>query len=143
MAEVVGFRKDRILLMPLGDLHGIAPGAEIISHDQSSGILASSELLGRVIDPLGNVLDHKPAIRQGKEVPLYVDPISPLHRSRIAQTFDVGIKTVNSLLTVGSGQRVGIMAGSGVGKSTFLGMVAKHSRSSINVIALVGEREER
>lgn len=140
-AQVVGFRKNRVLLMPLGETYGIAPGAAIISHGlESSGMLVSDALLGRVIDPLGNPLDDLPRIREGSEVGLYNNPPSPLKRDRIREQFDVGVKVVNNLLSVGRGQRMAIMAGSGVGKSTFLGMIAKHSRSSINVIALVGER---
>lgn len=139
-AQVVGFRKDRILLMPFSDTYGIAPGASIISHGHGQGVLASDLLLGRVIDPLGTPIDGMPPITEGVEVPLFATPPSPLARDRISEEFDVGIKVVNSMLTVGKGQRVAIMAGSGVGKSTFLGMVAKHSRSSVNVIALVGER---
>jgi flagellum-specific ATP synthase len=139
-AQVVGFKRDRILLMPFGDPHGIAPGAAIISHGHGQRFLASRALLGRVIDPLGNPLDELPPITDGDEVPLFRSPPSPLARERIRQPFDLGIKVMNSFLTVGMGQRIGIMAGSGVGKSTFLGMIAKHAQNSINVIALVGER---
>ena len=139
-AQVVGFRKDKILLMPFGELYGVAPGATVISHGGGQKVLASDDLLGRVIDPLGEPLDGGPRITSGVEVPLFNKPPSPLGRERIREQFDVGIKTINTMLSVGRGQRVSIMAGSGVGKSTFLGMVAKHSRSTVNVIALVGER---
>jgi flagellum-specific ATP synthase len=139
-AQVVGFKKDKILLMPFGEVYGIAPGATVISHGHGSRVLASEGLLGRVIDPMGRPLDGKPPIADGVEIPLYSTPPTPLQRQRIDRPFDVGIKAVNSLLTVGLGQRVAIMAGSGVGKSTFLGMIAKHSVSAVNVIALVGER---
>lgn len=139
-AQVVGFRRDRILLMPLGDPTGIAPGATILSHGLGQNVLVSESLLGRVIDPLGNPLDGLPPIAVGDEVPLYRTPPSPLGRERISEPFDVGIRAVNSMLTVGKGQRIGIMAGSGVGKSTFLGMIARHAKNSVNVIALVGER---
>jgi len=139
-AQVVGFKKDRILLMPFGDPLGIAPGAAIISHGQGQRFLASRALLGRVIDPLGNPLDNLPPITDGEEVPLFRAPPSPLARERIKEPMDLGIKVMNSMLTVGMGQRIAIMAGSGVGKSTFLGMVAKHAQNAINVIALVGER---
>jgi len=140
LAQVVGFRENRILLMPLGELYGIAPGATIIAHGDGSNLLVGDELLGRVINPLGEPLDGKPPISDGHEVSIYASPPSPLARKRISAQYDSGIKTVNSLLAIGVGQRVGIMAGSGVGKSTFLGMIAKHARSSVNVIALVGER---
>jgi flagellum-specific ATP synthase len=139
-AQVVGFRKDRVLLMPFGELHGIAPGAEIIAEGSRASLLVSKQLLGRVIDPLGVPLDGLPAISLGEEVPLYQQPPSPLSRERILDQYDVGIKAVNSILAIGRGQRVAIMAGSGVGKSTFLGMLARHARGSVNVIALVGER---
>lgn len=139
-AQVVGFRKDRILLMPLGELHGIAPGATIISHGEGQNVLASDALLGRVIDPLGEPLDNLPPITEGEEVPIYRSPPSPLARDRITEVYDVGVKVVNSTLSVGKGQRLAIMAGSGVGKSTFLGMIAKHAKNDVNVIALVGER---
>lgn len=140
MAQVVGFRRDRVLLMPLGETHGIAPGASVLVHGDNVGVLCSAKLLGRVIDPLGIPLDGKHLPAEGEEVPLYRVPPSPLERDRIEDVCDVGIKAVNALLTIGKGQRVAIMAGSGVGKSTFLGMIAKHSKSDVNVIALVGER---
>jgi len=139
-AQVVGFKKDKILLMPFGESHGIAPGALIVSHGQGQRFLASNALLGRVIDPLGNPLDGLPAITIGEEVDLYRKPPSALHRERITQPMDLGMKVMDSMLTIGMGQRIGIMAGSGVGKSTFLGMIAKHAQNSVNVIALVGER---
>lgn len=140
MAQVVGFRKDRILLMPLGELYGIAPGATILSQGQGDRVRVGRHYLGRVLNPLGEPIDDRPLPVGGDEVPLYRTPPSPLSRARIQESFDVGVKAVNSLLRVGKGQRVAIMAGSGVGKSTFLGMVAKHARATINVIALVGER---
>jgi len=140
MAQVVGFRQDRILLMPLGELHGIAPGATILSHGQGDRVRISREYLGRVITPLGEPLDDRPLPRGGEEVPMFRTPPSPLSRTRICEPCDVGIKAVNSMLRVGKGQRVAIMAGSGVGKSTFLGMIAKHAKSSVNVIGLIGER---
>lgn len=139
-AQVVGFRKDCVLLMPLGDMHGIAPGAVVYSRGDSGKVLVGEELLGRVVDPLGIALDGKSVVSKGSEVSLFREPPSPLDRARIAECLDVGIKAVNTLLTIGKGQRVAIMAGSGVGKSTFLGMIAKHSVSDVNVIALVGER---
>lgn len=140
LAQVVGFRKERILLMPLQETHGIAPGAKIFAHSGKSNVLASDALLGRVINPLGEPLDGGPRITVGQEMPLHCPPPSPLSRDRISEQYDIGIKAVNCLLSVGVGQRIAIMAGSGVGKSTFLGMIAKHARSSVNVIALVGER---
>ena len=109
-AQVVGFRKDRILLMPLGDLYGIAPGATILSHGRGDTVLVSRAMLGRVISPLGEPMDDLPLPHGGDEVPLYRTPPSPLSRVRIHESFDVGIKAVNSLLRVGRGQRVGIIS---------------------------------
>lgn len=139
-AQVVGFRKDRILLMPFGELHGVAPGASIVSDGSGEMVRVGPELLGRSIDPLGKPIDGLGPIASSAEMPLFASPPSPLQRTRIESPCDVGVKCVNSMLTIGKGQRVGVMAGSGVGKSTFLGMIAKHARTSINVIALVGER---
>ena len=139
-AQVVGFRKENILLMPYGELQGIAPGASITATATSSDVLASDALLGRVIDALGNPIDQLPPIVTGELVPLYREPPNPVTRTRVDERFDLGVKALNSMLTVGCGQRIGIMAGSGVGKSTLLGMIAKHSMSDVNVIALVGER---
>lgn len=139
-AQVVGFKKDRVLIMPYEEIQGISPGAKIIAQDTSSEILVSDNLLGRVIDGLGNPIDEKPLLLKGSLIPLYRNPPSPVNRKRITEPFDLGVRCLNSFLTMGSGQRVGIMAGSGVGKSTLLGMIAKHSSSDINVIGLVGER---
>jgi flagellum-specific ATP synthase len=139
-AQVVGFRSDKVLLMPFGDVQGVAPGSIITAVDGNSNAYVSDALLGRVIDALGNPMDGKPLPPMRDVAPLYRDPPNPVTRRRITECFDLGVRSINGLLTVGEGQRVGIMAGSGVGKSTLLGMVAKHSQSDINVIALVGER---
>jgi len=139
-AQVVGFRGDKILLMPFAEPQGIAPGATISATGASSDIVVSPALQGRVIDALGNAIDLKPMPVSGTRVPLYRPPPNPVTRLRITEPFDLGVRVMNSMLTVGVGQRIGIMAGSGVGKSTLLGMVARHSQSDINVIGLVGER---
>ncbi len=139
-AQVVGFRRDRVLLMPHGDLQGVAPGACVIAHRIEDKIPVGPELLGRVIDPMGEPIDGKGKIVCSGEVSLFRSAPSPMERARISSHFDSGLKAVNALLTIGRGQRVGVMAGSGVGKSTLLGMIARHARSSVNVIALVGER---
>lgn len=139
-AQVVGFKKQNILLMPYGEIQGLAPGATITATSTSGDVLVSNGLLGRVVDAMGNPIDGKVLPKTGQLVPLYRDPPNPVTRTRVQDPFDLGVRTLNSLLTVGAGQRVGIMAGSGVGKSTLLGMIAKHSRSDVNVIALVGER---
>lgn len=139
-AQVVGFRRDKILMMPFMDLQGVARGAQIVARGVKSEILVSDALLGRVIDGLGAPIDGRPLALRGSLVPLFRDPPNAVNRRRIVRPFDIGVRAVNGMLTVGMGQRVGIMAGSGVGKSTLLGMVAKHSTSDVNVIALVGER---
>lgn len=139
-AQVVGFRSDRILLMPFSEGEGIAPGATIVASEGTNRVLVSEGLQGRVIDALGNPLDGQPLPVMEETVPLFRDPPNPVTRTRIQRCLDLGVRAMNGLLTVGEGQRVGIMAGSGVGKSTLLGMVARHSHSDVNVIALVGER---
>lgn len=139
-AQVVGFRSDKVLLMPYSDLQGISPGAIITASGAETEILVSDAMLGRVLNGLGQPIDGRPLPVVGETAPLYREPPSPITRARIHECFDVGVRAINSFLTIGAGQRVGIMAGSGVGKSTLLGMIAKHSVSDINVIALVGER---
>lgn len=139
-AQVVGFKPGRILLMPFGELLGIAPGAAVVADGRADMFAVSRALLGRVIDPMGNPLDGKGPIQLERSVELYRRPPSPLNRQRIHNSFDVGIRVVNSFLRVGRGQRLAIMAGSGVGKSTFLSMIARHAKNDINVIGLVGER---
>lgn len=139
-AQVVGFRRDKILLMPYGEPQGISPGAIITATDDSTDVVASDDYLGRVINALGEPIDGDLLSDVGDMVPLYRDPPNPVTRRRISEPLDLGVKALNSMLTVGEGQRVGIMAGSGVGKSTLLGMIARHSTSDVNVIGLVGER---
>lgn len=140
LAQVVGFRSDRVLLMPYAETHGIRPGAPITADRTSGDVVVGDHLLGRTIDAMGNPLDERGLSRVGTLVPLFRAPPSPIRRTRITEPFDLGVRAMNAFLTIGSGQRVGIMAGSGVGKSTLLGMIAKHSQSDVNVIALVGER---
>lgn len=140
VAEVVGFRDHRILLMPLGDVRGIRPGSRIVARHQKATIRVGDPLLGRVIDGLGNPIDDGEIVRTREEYPIYAPPINPLQRRRIEEPLDLGIRAINGLLTCGKGQRVGILAGSGVGKSTVLGMIARYTNADINVIALIGER---
>jgi flagellum-specific ATP synthase len=139
-AEVFGFRDDRMLLVPLGEIRGIAPGSRVVAKERRAQAPVGDELLGRVIDGLGNPIDGKAAISWENAYPIYSDPINPLLRKRISQPLDLGIRAVNGVLTVGCGQRMGIFAGSGVGKSVLLGMIAKNTSADINVIALIGER---
>lgn len=139
-AQVVGFRDSRTLLMPLGDVFGIHPGSVIESHEDLPTFNVSQALLGRVIDGNGRPLDGKGPIALGVDYPLMGSQTNPLDRQRITQTIDVGVRSINGLLTCARGQRVGIMAGTGVGKSVLLGMMARNTEADINVIALVGER---
>lgn len=139
-AEVVGFRERRMLLMPLGDVGGIEPGNRIVVVRERPVFGAGPGLLGRVLDGLGTPLDGGRAIEVERDIPLYGTPLNPLSRAPIRTPLDVGIRAINALLTCGTGQRLGIFAGSGVGKSSLLGMVARATRAEVNVIALVGER---
>lgn len=139
MAEVVGFRQNRVLLMPIGELQGIGPGCDVISAQRVLSVRVGEQLLGRVLDGLGNPIDGKGPI-EGIEYPLFNLPPAPLARQRIQNILPVGVRAIDSLLTLGRGQRVGIMAGSGVGKSTLLGMIARNTEADINIIALIGER---
>ncbi len=139
-AEVVGFRNKALLLMPLGALRGIHPGSRIVSHGRPEDVAVGEGLLGRVIDPMGGPLDDGPLLVLSERMPLYADPVNPMVRRRIDTVLDLGVRAINGLLTVGRGQRVGIFSGSGVGKSTLLGMMARYTAADINVIALVGER---
>jgi flagellum-specific ATP synthase len=139
-AEVIGFNQERALLMPLEEIRGIAPGSRVVAEDQDAATDVGRGLLGRVIDGLGNPIDGKGGIRAEERYPIYADPVNPLSRRRIRQPLDTGIRALNGLLTIGCGQRMGIFAGSGVGKSTLLGMIARQSRADVNVVALIGER---
>jgi len=139
-AEVVGFQKNRIFLMPIGSTSGIAPGSRIVALNEKPTVPVSTQMLGRVLDGMGNPIDDKGPITKEQEYPLYVEPINPLHRAIINEPLDVGIKAINAFLTCGKGQRMGIFAGSGVGKSILLGMIAKNTRADVTVIGLVGER---
>ena len=139
-AEVLGFRDDRVLLMPLGDLRGIGPGSVVTSRHERASVRVGDGLLGRVIDGLGNPIDQLGPLAWEREYPIDIDPINPLLRRRIDRPMDTGIRPINGLLTIGLGQRVGIFAGSGVGKSVLLGMLARNTSADVNVIALIGER---
>jgi flagellum-specific ATP synthase len=130
----------RILLMPYGHLRGIAVGNEIVASGRQAGIGVGAALLGRVIDAFGAPLDDLPAPGLTVMRPLLADPINPLTRPRITQLLETGVRAIDTLLPLGRGQRMGIFAGSGVGKSTLLGMLARDVKADINVIALIGER---
>jgi len=140
LAEVVGFRENNILLMPLGSMGGIGPGSVVEALDKPITVKVSENLLGRVLDGLGLPMDGKGDIVDGDEFFTSNSPPNPLVRNRISDPLPLGIKAIDGLLTVGKGQRIGIFAGSGVGKSTLMGMIARNTKADINVIALVGER---
>ena len=139
-AEVVGFKKGKVLLMPLDSIQGLSPGCRIVSLGKKASVEIGSQFLGRVIDGLGQPIDDKGPIVSGATYPIYADPINPLKRGRIIEPIDLGIKVINGVLTCGKGQRMGIFAGSGVGKSVLLGMIARNTKADVNVIGLIGER---
>ena len=139
-AEVVGFRDNKTLLMPLGELRGVGLGSLISVKRKKSSLGVGPGLLGRVIDGLGEPIDDKGPLTTREEYPIYANPVNPMKRRPIREPLDLGIRAINGLLTCGKGQRVGIMAGSGVGKSTLLGMIARYTEADVNVIALIGER---
>ncbi len=140
MAEVVGFKKDKILLMPLASPDGIRPGAHVVNSGSAMKIGVGNQLIGRVLDGLGRPIDTLGDIRFSEYRSTRADAINPLKRKRISEPLSLGIKSVDGFATVGKGQRMGIFAGSGVGKSTTLGMMAKNTSADLNVIALIGER---
>lgn len=139
-AEVVGFRDDVILFMPYGELRGIKPGSLIRNSGMPPLFPVGKRFLGRTLDTFGRPMDEKGELSPQRYYPLYGKPLNPLQRPRVNEPIDVGVKAINGLLTLGKGQRVGIMAGSGVGKSTLMGMIARYTSADVNVIALVGER---
>jgi flagellum-specific ATP synthase len=139
-AEVVGFRNNTIQLMPIGDMTGLTPGSKILASGQLATVEVGPALLGRILDGRGRPMDGLPPIEAETYYPLMNRPGNPLNRDRILKVMDVGIRAINALLTLGQGQRVGIFAGSGVGKSTLMGMIARHMKADINIIALIGER---
>ena len=139
-AEVMGFKDNRVLLMPLEEIQGIGPGSRVVARQTQAYVPVGNHLLGRIIDGIGNPIDGKGPIHSKVQYPIYATPINPLKRRRISEPLDLGIRAINGLLTVGCGQRMGIFAGSGVGKSVLLGMIAKKTNADVNVIALIGER---
>jgi flagellum-specific ATP synthase len=140
LAEVVGARAGSLALMPYGSVQGLAAGCEVIALGEQPQIAVGNALLGRVVDGFGMPLDGGPVPAAGELRPLRAAPINPMQRPRISRVLETGVRAIDSLLTMGQGQRVGIFAGSGVGKSTLLGMVARHVKADVNVIALIGER---
>ena len=138
--EVVGFQKDKVLLMPLGQISGIRPGSRVYPTGRPISVKVGPEMLGRVLDGLGRPADGKGDFPYEALYDIDRDPPDPIKRPRISEVLKVGVKAIDGLLTLGQGQRVGIFAGSGVGKSTLMGMLARNCEAEVNVIALVGER---
>jgi flagellum-specific ATP synthase len=138
--EVVGFAGDRLYLMPSGDAHGLGPNARVIPRQRAGTVQVGPELLGRIVDGTGQPLDTLGPLSCRTSVRLTGRPINPLSRHPIGEPLDVGIRSINSLLTIGRGQRVGLFAGSGVGKSVLLGMMARYTSAQVIVVGLIGER---
>jgi flagellum-specific ATP synthase len=139
-AEVVGFRENKVLLMPLGDMGGIGPGSKVVAMNRSFQVAVSENMIGRILDGMGNPIDGYPLGNNGRFYPVNNSPPHPLQRKRITRPLPLGIKAIDGLLTVGKGQRIGIFSGSGIGKSTLLGMMARNTKADVNIIALIGER---
>ncbi len=139
-AEVLGFRDNRVLLMPLEEMRGIGPGCLVTARQDRAVVPVGRALLGRVVDGLGQPIDNKGPIASEDQYSIYADSLNPLKRTRIREPLDIGVRAINGLLTIGCGQRMGIFAGSGVGKSILLGMMARNTAADVNVIALIGER---
>ena len=139
-AEVVGFRQERLQLMPLGETGRIGQGSRVVNSRRALTVPVGEQLLGRVIDPLGRPMDDLGPLLTTQRYPLNQTPPSAMQRERIHEPLGFGVRVIDSLLTIGKGQRVGIFAGSGVGKSTLLGSIARNSEADINVVALIGER---
>lgn len=140
LAEVVGFKNGRVILMPCGSLQGIRVGSEIVATGRSATVKVGQQLLGRIIDGFGNPMDDKGELKFDMEYPLHPSPKNPLSRVSINEQLATGIKVIDTFTPVGKGQRLGIFAGSGVGKSTLLGMLTKSLNADVSVVALIGER---
>ncbi|HVY82020.1 MAG TPA: flagellum-specific ATP synthase FliI, partial [Steroidobacteraceae bacterium] len=138
--EVVGFSGDRLYLMPTGDVHGLEPNARVVPRQRAGTVRVGPELLGRIIDGTAQPLDGLGPLLCEENVRLTGKLINPLARQPISEPLDVGVRTINSLFTIGRGQRIGLFAGSGVGKSVLLGMMARYTNADIIVVGLIGER---
>ena len=139
-AEVVGVEKDHVFLMPYRDTDGIGYGCSVVNTGSKMTVRVCDEMVGRTVDALGQPLDGGPPIETGVNIPIDNAPPNPMERPPITEIIEMGVKAIDGLMTIGKGQRMGIFAGSGVGKSTLMGMIARNVKADINVIALVGER---
>ncbi|MDB4917288.1 MAG: ATPase, FliI/YscN family [Gemmatimonadetes bacterium] len=140
LAEVVGFHDRGIQLMPLGEMSGLHSGSSVQPLSRTFGVDVGPGLLGRVLNGLGHPIDGLGKIESTHRVPLSAEPPNPLERETIDTAMETGVRAIDGMLTIGRGQRIGIFAGSGVGKSTLLGMIARRAKADVNVIALLGER---
>jgi flagellum-specific ATP synthase len=139
-AEVIGFNDKRVIVMPFGEMRGIEPGSRIVDINKNPSIKVGEAYLSRIVDGLGNPIDGKGSIQAKADYPIYGNVINPLKREIINDVVDVGVRSINAMHTLGKGQRIAIMAGSGVGKSVLMGMIARHAAADVIVIALIGER---
>ena len=139
-AEVVGFEEDKVLLMPYTDIEGVGPGSVVDNTGDKLRVKTGDDMIGRIINAIGEPIDGKGEINYTGSVSISGVPTNPLTRPKISEPIELGVKAIDGLLTLGKGQRIGIFAGSGVGKSTLMGMIARKVKADINVIALVGER---
>jgi flagellum-specific ATP synthase len=140
VAEVVGFSGERLFLMPTGEVHGLAPAARVVPNRGTSLVPVGDSMLGRIIDGAGVPLDGRGPLRCDSTMRLHGKSMNPLQRKAIGEPLDVGVRSINSLLSIGRGQRVGLFAGSGVGKSVLLGMMARYTTADVIVVGLIGER---
>ena len=140
MAEVVGFKDDHIQLMPYSDTEGIRQGSRVLNTGEKLTLKVSDELIGRTVNAMGQPIDDGPVITSGIPFSIVGEPANPMARPRISDPIEMGVRAIDGCLTIGKGQRMGIFAGSGVGKSTLMGMLARNVKADVNVIALVGER---
>lgn len=140
LAEVVGFKNNKVLLMPIGDMGKIYPGCPVAHTGKNLRIKVGKGLLGRVLNGLGNPIDGFAQIIAETKLPIYNNPPSVMERKRITEPLSMGIRAIDGLITIGKGQRMGIFSGSGVGKSTLMGLIARNTLADVNVIALIGER---
>jgi flagellum-specific ATP synthase len=139
-AEVIGFNDKSVIVMPFGEMRGIEPGSRIVDINQQPTVKVGESYLNRVVDGLGTPIDGKGAIQANIDYPIYGQVLNPLKREIIHEVIDVGISSINAMHTLGKGQRIAIMAGSGVGKSVLMGMIARYTVADVIVIALIGER---
>jgi flagellum-specific ATP synthase len=139
-AEVIGFNDNRILVMPFGEMRGIEPGSPIVSVHKEPSVEVGESFLGRVVDGLGRPLDNRGIVRPEDRYPIFGRVRNPLKRKIIKEVIDVGVTAINSLITLGKGQRIAVMAGSGVGKSVLMGMIARNTTADVSIVALIGER---